>query len=228
MFVGHYAAALAAKAYQPRTPLWAYVAGCQLLDIGWSSLVIGGVEKMRIDPSLPGSSLDLYYMPYTHGLPAALAWSAAATLIAKPVLKLPWAASVMIGATVFSHWIADLIVHRPDLELFPHGEKVGLGLWNLPIPEMALEMGLVAVAGAAWVALRKDEGRKAWPAVMFIGVLATVQIIVSLLGGSGGAASPAAMGAEALAVYLALTGLAWLVERGGRRDRALGDPAAVA
>src|ERR1700761_2528673 len=129
MFVGHYAAALAAKAAEPRGPLWAYVAGCQLLDIGWSSLVMAGVEKMRIDPSLPGSDLDLYYMPYTHSLPAALIWSVGATLVAKPVLRLPWAASAMIGATVFSHWIADFLVHRPDLELFPHGEKVGLAMW---------------------------------------------------------------------------------------------------
>src|ERR1700760_3632166 len=119
MFVGHYAAALAAKAIEPRAPLWTYVAGCQLLDIGWSGLVMAGGEKVRIDPSLPGSSLDLYYMPYTHSLPAALIWWAGATLISKPVLKLPWTASLMIGATVFSHWIADFLVHRPDLELMP-------------------------------------------------------------------------------------------------------------
>ena len=32
MFVGHYAAALAAKAAEPRAPLWAYVAGAQLIE----------------------------------------------------------------------------------------------------------------------------------------------------------------------------------------------------
>ena len=74
MFVGHYAAALAAKAAEPRAPLWALVGGCQLLDLGWSGLVMAGIEKVRIDPALPGSNLDLYYMPFTHGLPAALAW----------------------------------------------------------------------------------------------------------------------------------------------------------
>ena len=35
MFVGHYAAALAARAAEPKAPLWSYVAACQLLDIGW-------------------------------------------------------------------------------------------------------------------------------------------------------------------------------------------------
>lgn len=227
MFVGHYAASLAAKAWQPRAPLWTYVAGAQLLDIGWSGLIMAGVEKMRVDPALPGSPLDLYYMPYTHSLPAALAWSAAATVVSKPVLKLPWAASLMIGATVFSHWLADFLVHRPDLELLPHGEKVGLGLWNLPLPEMALEMGLVAIAGAAWVASRKDQGRTGWPAVIFLTVLTAVQILSSTLGGSSGSSDPVSTGAMALAVYLVLTGIAWLVDRDPGR-RAFGEDGAVA
>ena len=217
MFVGHYAAALAAKAAEPRAPFWAYVAGCQLLDIGWSSLLMGGVEKMRIDPSLPGSPLDLYSMPYTHSLPAAVAWSAAATVISKPALRLPWSASLMIGAVVFSHWIADFLVHRPDLELYPHGAKVGLGLWNLPLPEMALEMGLVAITGAAWTARRKDLGQSAWPAVAFLTLLTGVQILSSTLGGSSGSADPFATGARALAVYLTLTLVAVFVGRGGPR-----------
>jgi len=218
MFVGHYAAAMAAKAAEPKAPLWVYVAGCQLLDFGWSGLVMAGVEKMRVNPSLPGSNLDLYYMPFTHSLPAALAWSVGAALIARPILKLTWQAASMIGAVVFSHWLLDLLVHRPDLELAPHAEKVGLALWNFPLPEMALELGLVGMAGAAWVALRKDQGLTAWPAIVFMGVLTAVQIFASWLNQSStaGTADPAAFGAQALAVYLLLTAIAWLVDRGGR------------
>ena len=32
MFVGHYAAALAAKAIEPRAPLWGYVVAAQAID----------------------------------------------------------------------------------------------------------------------------------------------------------------------------------------------------
>ncbi len=221
MFVGHYAAALAAKAAEPRAPLWTYVAGCQLLDIGWSGLLMGGVEKMRIDPALPGSPLDLYYMPFTHSLPAAVLWSVAAALLAKPMLKLPWSAALMIGAVVFSHWLADFLVHRPDLELFPHGAKVGLGLWNFPLPEMALEMGLVAIAGAAWTARRKARGQAAWPAVAFLTLLTAVQILSSSLGGSSGSPDPFLTGALALGVYL-LVALAAAFVDGGRRPAGAG------
>jgi hypothetical protein len=103
MFVGHYSAALAAKAAEPRAPLWALVAGCQLIDIGWSGLVMAGVEKMKIDPNLPGSPLDLYFMPFTHSLPGALIWAAGAMLLARLVLRLPWRAATFIGLAVFSH-----------------------------------------------------------------------------------------------------------------------------
>jgi len=97
MFVGHYSAALAAKGAEPRTPLWTVVAGCQLIDIGWSVLVMAGVEKVRIDPSLPGSDLDLYYMPFTHSLPAAIIWSVAALVAARWLLKLPSRVALIIG-----------------------------------------------------------------------------------------------------------------------------------
>jgi hypothetical protein len=63
MFVGHYAAAFATKAIEPKTPLWTLAAGSQLIDIGWSSLVMAGVEHASADPSLPGSTLVLYDMP---------------------------------------------------------------------------------------------------------------------------------------------------------------------
>ena len=47
------------------------------MDVCWSVLVLAHVEKLRIIPGFTEASpLDLYYMPYTHGLPGALALSA--------------------------------------------------------------------------------------------------------------------------------------------------------
>jgi hypothetical protein len=37
----------------------------------------------------------------------------------------------VVGAVVFSHWVLDFVVHRPDLPLWLRGEtRMGLGLWN--------------------------------------------------------------------------------------------------
>ena len=214
MFVGHYAVSLAASSVEPRVPLWSYVAAAQLVDIGWGALVLAGVEQVRVDPSLPGSVLDLYHMPYTHSLPAAVLWSVAAAALATRLLGLTRLGAVALGLVVFSHWLLDLIVHRPDLELWPGGPKLGLGFWNLPVAEMAFEMGLVALAAAIWAAARKARGEPTKPATAFLALLVALQVGF-LLGPVP--PSPAAIGLFALFIYLFTTAAAWLVDRHDRR-----------
>lgn len=211
MFVGHYAASLAAKAIAPRAPLWSYVIAAQAVDIGWSALMLAGVEKARLDPTLPGSALDLYHMPYTHSLPAAVLWAAAGLVLAR-ALRLPWGAAIAIGLTVFSHWLLDFLVHRPDLALWPGGPKVGLGLWNYPVPEQALEIGLLALGAAAWAWARGRAAASLWPVLVFVGLLVAVQIIAMLMPAEGEAAG---MAGSALAVYLGLGLAAWALDRRG-------------
>jgi hypothetical protein len=216
MFVGHYAAAMAAKAIEPKAPMWTLAAACQLVDIGWSAFIIAGVEHARVDPSLPGSTLVLYDMPWTHSLPAAFVWSIAAAVLVKLLLRLPWWASAIVGLTVFSHWVIDLLVHRPDLALWPGGEKVGFALWNYPVPEQALEIGLLAVCGAIWVASRKQLGRLAWPAIAFIAFLVALQI-VAMLSPQPAGELPAQAGATILIIYLVVAAVAALTDLRGKR-----------
>lgn len=216
MFVGHYAAAFAAKAMEPKAPMWTLAAAAQLVDIGWSAFIITGVEHARVDPSLPGSALVLYDMPWTHSLPMALAWSVAAALLVKLLLRLPLWASAVIGLTVFSHWFLDWLVHRPDLALWPGGPTVGLGLWDYPVPEQALEIGLLAVCGAAWAASRKQLGRLAWPAIAFIGFLVALQIVAMLSPQPAGELG-AESGATILTIYLVVAAVAALTDLRGKR-----------
>jgi membrane-bound metal-dependent hydrolase YbcI (DUF457 family) len=221
MFAGHYAAALAAKAVEPKAPLWTLVAAAQLVDIGWSVLIIAGVEYGSIDPTLPGSHLVLEHMPWTHSLPAALAWSALALIAARYLLRLPLRAAIVIAAVVFSHWLTDLLVHRPDLELYPSGPKLGFALWDFPVIEQAVEIGLIALAGVFWSAQRVRAGQSAWPAAAFIALLVAVQIIALLMPATA-ADSIAATGPTALAVFLILTVVAIFLD--GRRVSATTAP----
>lgn len=201
MFVGHYSAALAARAMSRPAPLWSLLAAAQLLDIGWATLVMAGLEHVEVDPKLPGNAFVLADMPWTHSLPAALVWSGAAAVIAKPVLKLGWSSAIVLGGVVFSHWLLDFLVHRPDLALWPGGPKVGLGLWNAAVLEQAVEMGLLALAAMLWSAARRARGEHAWPGVVFLALLVAVQIIAMLMPADP-SASPIAIGGPALAVYL--------------------------
>ena len=73
MFVGHYGVSFAAKRSDNSLPLWVLFLAGRLLDIVWAPLILLGVEKVRIVPGITATNpLDLYYMPYTHSLVAAL------------------------------------------------------------------------------------------------------------------------------------------------------------
>jgi hypothetical protein len=216
MFVGHYAAAFAAKAVEPKAPMWTLAAGCQLIDFGWAAFIMTGVEHANSDPGLPGSPYVLYDMPWTHSLPAALTWSIGAALLVKLLLRLPNWASVVVGLTVFSHWVLDLLVHRPDLQLYPDGPKIGFALWNYPVAEEAIEIGLIAVCGGMWIASRKSLGRSAWPAVALMTGLVALQILVLFLPKEDGPVSFQG-GLNALIVYVIVTVLLGLTDLGGKK-----------
>lgn len=210
MVIGHYAAALAAKAVEPRAPLWVYVLAAQLIDIAWAAFVILGVEKVSLDPTLPGSALVLYHMPWTHSLPAALAWSTGAGLVVRFGLQLPERAAVAVGLVVFSHWIGDLLVHRPDLALWLNGPKVGLGLWNWPVIEQAVETGLLGVAAAAWTWRCGKAGSPILPALVFLTALTGVQLAALL---SPVPKDSFALGLAPLALFLVIAVGAAMTER---------------
>lgn len=210
MFVGHYAASFLAKAEEPSAPLWSYFTAAQLLDIGWGTLVIADIEKMRIDPALPGSVFDLYYMPWTHSLLAALCWSVAGAFFFRWLLRLSNKASLFIGLVVFSHWVLDLVVHRPDLLLWPGGPKVGFALWNAPVLEECIEMGLVMVCAAIWLRGHLQRGGSKWSAPALLALLTAMQAVVVAVPPSG---SNVAVGAIVLVAYAVLGAGAFFAER---------------
>src|SRR5262249_25125194 len=77
MFVGHDGISFAAPRSGVRLPLWAFFVAVRWLDVVWWLLVLMGIEKLRITPGFTqANALDLYYMPFSHSLPGALALSA--------------------------------------------------------------------------------------------------------------------------------------------------------
>jgi hypothetical protein len=145
MFIGHYGPSFACKAWKPVVPLWVLFIAVQLVDIVWAVLVLLGIEKVRIVPGITATNpFDLYYMPFTHSLPGAIFWSVGAAVVYRAVAPAQkWTAAAIVGGAVFSHWILDLIVHRPDLALYDDAYKVGFGLWNYPAIAFVLEIALL-------------------------------------------------------------------------------------
>jgi len=147
MFVGHYGVAFAAKTERNRIPLWVLFIAVQFLDYVWATLVLLGVEKLRVIKGFTaGSMLDSYFHPYSHSLIAALVWSAVAAFVYKAVYraKANKPAALIVGLAVFSHWILDFVAHPHDLPIYDNRSKVGLGMWNYRDLEFGLEIGLMA------------------------------------------------------------------------------------
>src|SRR5215469_10301646 len=89
MFAGHYGVSFLMKRAGPRLPLWALFLATQLLDVLWAVFVLLGIERYRIVPGITASlPLDLYYMPYTHSLVSAVAWSAVVFSLCRWVIPL--------------------------------------------------------------------------------------------------------------------------------------------
>jgi membrane-bound metal-dependent hydrolase YbcI (DUF457 family) len=145
LFVGHYGPSFAAKAVKSPIPLWVLFIAVQLLDIFWGIFVLLDIEKVRIVPGITATNpLDLYYMPYTHSLPGAMVLSIVAAVAYYVFRKGDGlSAAALVGAAVFSHWILDWLVHRPDLPLYDNSFKVGLGLWNYPVFAFLLEIAVL-------------------------------------------------------------------------------------
>jgi hypothetical protein len=221
MFVGHYGVSFAAKRVAPQIPLWALFIAVQLLDVFWAPLVLLGIEKVRIVPGITASNpLDLYYMPYTHSLLAALLWSAAALLVCR--LFVTWGragkGALIVALAVFSHWILDLVVHRPDLPLYDNTAKVGLGLWNLPAVAFALEAALL------FGGMRLYFGSSTVPRLrMFVFGLVMLAIQAYVFFGP----PPMSDKAAAWTALAAYAGLAAAVARLGRPNRAPGEGTAA-
>jgi hypothetical protein len=170
VYIGHFAPALAAGALSPEAPrLGTLFVAAQLVDLAFFTLVMIGVEDMRVVPGITAMNpMDLYHMPYTHSLVGTTLWALAfgAAIWRRSGHR---AAGAWAAMVVLSHWLIDLIVHRPDLTLAGSPPKLGLGLWDHPMIAMPLELGLLLLA--LWFYLRRTRGPLGPPMILLAAML---------------------------------------------------------
>lgn len=150
MFAGHVGVALAVGRAERRVNVGAFVAAALLLDFVLWLLVLLGLESVAVPANFESTHQPEFVFPYSHGLLASVLWSAiagaAALLVcsARPALK--WRVTVLVALAVFSHWLLDALVHRPEMPLTDDASPVvGLALWNnMPIA-LGIEATIVAV-----------------------------------------------------------------------------------
>jgi len=176
VFVGHYSASFAAKAIDPRLRLGPLFIAAQLMDLVWCLLLFAGVERVDLVPGYTATNdYVLEYVPYSHGLTATVGWAALAAIVW--MLGRRWwgwhGSALVVGLVVLSHWFADLISHTADLPLYGDRYKVGLGLWNHPHANFALETGLLL--GALALYFRATQPARRSGMLLFVIAMIAIQ-----------------------------------------------------
>ena len=177
MFLGHFGVAMATKRMAPRPALGTLVLAGQLLDGIWPWLALLGVEEVRIVPGITVvSPLDFVSYPYSHSLMFAAIWAALFAGIYYAIRRDVPGAS-WLAALVLSHWVLDVVSHRPDMPLWPGSARVGLGLWDSRAGTVLVEFALYAIG--VWTYSRCTRARDAvgrWAWWSFVLVLALIYV----------------------------------------------------
>jgi len=159
MIAGHFGFAAAVKSRERQVPLWSLMLATVWLDIVFTPLFLAHIETITAAPGTTrGYGSAIIHADYTHALLGTIVLAATFGLVA----GWRWSSrtGIVLALVVFSHWVLDLIVHRPDLPLLPGNAgnfpRFGLGLWRHPVAAMLIEVAIV-VAGAIlyWRAARE-------------------------------------------------------------------------
>src|SRR5262249_41679603 len=183
MFLGHFALGFAAKRATPRVSLAVLFAAAQLADLLWPVLLLLGLERVRIDPGNTAfTPLDFVSYPYSHSLLLLVIWGVAFGLLAGRFPQRGGRVLCVLAVLVVSHWVLDVLTHRPDMPFFPGGPKIGLGLWNSVPATLVVELALFAVGIGIYIrTTRAKSVAGSWGLAGLVAVL-LVSYFASLAG----------------------------------------------
>ena len=183
MFIGHFGLGLGAKRFAPAVSLGALFLACQFADLLWPTLVLLGVERFSIEPGATVvTPLNFISYPYSHSLLMLAIWGVILGTVYASVTRLRAKAAISLALLVMSHWVLDVITHRPDLPLSPFGgRKYGFELWSSLRWTLIAEFGLF-IAGV-WTYARLTLARDRvgsfgfWTLVLFLAVVMIANVL---------------------------------------------------
>jgi hypothetical protein len=182
MFIGHFGAGLAAKGIDKKPSLGTLFFAAQFIDLIWPLFLLLGIEKVKIDPGNTAfTPLDFIHYPYSHSFLFVLIWACLFGGIYF-LLKKNKKSALILGTLVMSHWILDLITHRPDLPItFWSNFKVGFGLWNSVLFTLLFEGALFI--GGAFIYLKTTQSKNKrgsigiWSLLIFLTLVYSLNIV---------------------------------------------------
>jgi hypothetical protein len=214
MFAGHIGVALAIGRAERRVNIGVFIASALLLDLVLWLFVLLGWESVAIPSNFASTHQADFVFPYSHGLLASLVWSALAAAGAwrayGPLGAARARASLLVAAAVFSHWLLDALVHRPEMPLVGVTSlQLGLGLWGR-MPVALLAEAAIVITG---MVLFIQGGRLSRGKLVAISTLSLIVLAFTVTGMTLAPPPPSvlAMAGSSLLTLLAVCGLfAWL------------------
>lgn len=211
MFAGHIGVALALGRFERRLNVAVFVVSALLLDALLWLFVLLGWESVHIPVDFSATHQPDFVFPWSHGLAAAVGWSVlAAALMRFADARGKAMPALLVAAAVFSHWLLDALVHRPELPLMGAASaKLGLALWdNMPVA-LAVEAAMVVLGlGLFLPGCCLSRGK-----ALALAALSLLMLAFTAIGMTVAPAPPSAraMAASSAATLLVVCGLfAWL------------------
>lgn len=164
MFIGHFGAGFGAKRIAPRVSLGTLFLFAQFIDLLWPTFLLVGLERVRIAPGATTVTPLLFeHYPLSHSLLAVAGW---AVLLggAHFALRRDRRSALVVAVLVISHWVLDLVVHRPDLPLLPGGGPyVGLEAWSSLVLTLLIEVPIFVLGAVIYArSTTPVDGRGRW------------------------------------------------------------------
>jgi hypothetical protein len=176
MVIGHFAVAFAAKRVAPRTSLGTLFVAAQLADLLWPIFLLLGWEQVKITRNVdPFLTLSFTRYPWSHSLATGIAGGIAFGALYVVVTRYSLGA-IVVALLVPSHWVLDLVVHVPDLPLYPGGTaRFGLSLWNYPAATMIVEGAMFVIGVSIYARTTRPRDRAGryglWALAAFLAVI---------------------------------------------------------
>ena len=154
---------------EPKISLGTWMLAVMLADLIAFLFLMAGVERFYVEPGVALNRM-VGDIPYSHSLLMDAVWGglfAACYFLRRHYRRGAW----LLFAAVLSHWVLDVISHRPDMLLAPETHlAMGLGLWNSLPATLIVEGGFWLLAIIFYVRATRAK-RRAGSYAFWIGVI---------------------------------------------------------
>lgn len=184
MFIGHFGLGFGAKKTASTISLGTLFIAVQFLDLLWPVLLLLNVEHAGIKPGTGHSQpIDFTDYPISHSLAMVIVWAFFFGFIYW-LLKKNIKNALILGLCVISHWVLDLIVHLPDLPLYPgsHAPLLGFKLWNSFWGTLLMEGGIFIAGLILYIRSTRAKNNQGWIGLWILAGLLLISHTANLLG----------------------------------------------